>query len=252
MTANRGVLALRMGDWAQARVDLESALALGRQIGAPSLIAYPLFELARLRLAEGADAEARRYLEESIALAEGSGDLQALRHAHAVLAERDLYAGRPAAAHARLAPLLDRPDSADPDCTEEDVTLLRPLLAQAELELGHMDAATRTLERVAARARATSNRLALLEALRVQALLATQQKRWSDARTLVDEALDLARSMPYPHAEAHLLYIDGVAQAQRRATRPALERFNEAQSIFRRLGAQRDVEQAAQAIIALQ
>jgi hypothetical protein len=67
------------------------------------------WELGRLRLAKGAWKEASRYLEECTAKAHDTGDLQALRLAQSTLAERDLLQGRPAAAHARLVPLLDRP-----------------------------------------------------------------------------------------------------------------------------------------------
>src|SRR5439155_21241356 len=96
------------GNWEQARAHVERGVAMSRRIGVFWRSAYPLIERGRLCLCEGAWEEASGYLAEGVALAEPSGNLEALREAQYLLAERDLREGRPEAARARLVPLLDR------------------------------------------------------------------------------------------------------------------------------------------------
>ena len=67
------------GDWTQARVDIERAVAGCRQVDTSHMAAYPLSELGWLCLAEGRWDDASRYMEEASAVAAPSGDLQALR-----------------------------------------------------------------------------------------------------------------------------------------------------------------------------
>jgi tetratricopeptide (TPR) repeat protein len=168
------------------------------------------WELGRLCLAEATWEESSRYLEECIATARQSGDLQALRLAQATLAERDLLQRRPAAAYARLAPLLDRPGLA-----EWQVTELLPVLAWAHLahlELGEAEQAADVASRAVGRARAQGDRLSLVEALRVQGLVALRQERWDDAVQVQEEAASAReRRMRYPYGEARVLHVYGAA-----------------------------------------
>jgi tetratricopeptide (TPR) repeat protein len=226
------VIAFYLGQWDQARLDFERAVAICRQIGASSTSAYPLFELGRLCLAEGRWDEASRYLEESIAIAGRSGDLQALCTAQSVLAERDLLAGHPDEARARLLPLIDAPGQ-----EEKDLALLYPLLAWAHLELDDLTVAAEIVARSIPRVRAANNRLALVDALRVQAMVLTRQSRRDEATRVLDEALSLAQAMPYPFVQGRLLYVEGLLHAQGREDRQARERLQGALAIFRQLGA---------------
>jgi len=117
-----------------------------------------------------------------------------------VQAELEILEGRPEAAHARLIPLLDRPG-----LQEGDVTALLPVLAWAQLELGQADEAAETVAEALRRGRPEEMRLVLVEALRVQALVALRQEQWHEAALSLDEGLALARSMSYPYAHARLL-----------------------------------------------
>jgi hypothetical protein len=47
-------------------------------------------------------------------------------------------------------------------------------------------------------------RLVLVEALRVQALIALRRERWEEAARSLEEGLDVARAMPSASAEARL------------------------------------------------
>jgi tetratricopeptide (TPR) repeat protein/transcriptional regulator with XRE-family HTH domain len=244
--ALRGWIVTLAGDWPDAQAALDQALALSRQLDRSWYSPYILLFRARLSLAEGDWAVAAAALEDAIALAEGSGDLQALRWAATTLAEVEILEGRPKAASARLTPLLDR--SGLEDC---DVTTLLPVLAWAQLELGQVEQAAATVAQALARARPEEMRLVLVEALRVQALIALRRGQGDEAARSLEEGLALARAMPYPYAEARLLRLDAEVRARLGEPAAARERLEAARAIFARLGARRDAEQVEQAVASL-
>jgi hypothetical protein len=88
----------------------------------------------------------------------------------------------------------------------------------------------------------------LVEALRVQALVALRRERWAEAARNLEEGLDLARGMPYPYAEARLLHLAGVLHTQTGEPDVARERWEAALAGFTRLGALADVARTAQAL----
>src|SRR5207244_3155305 len=161
------------GDWYQARRHLERALDLSRASGAPRVVASPLILLGRLCLAEGTWDEAARYLEEGRSAAERGASIELLLTAHALLAEREILEGRPDAHCARLAALLA---AAGQDLWFD--AYVQPTLAWAHLERGEVAAAGEVVGQAVRRARAVTYRRALVEALRVQALVATRQGCW--------------------------------------------------------------------------
>jgi predicted nucleotidyltransferase len=91
-------------------------------------------------------------------------------------------------------------------------------------------------------------RLVLVEALRVQALIALRQEQWGEAARSLEDGVALVRSMPYPYAEARLLDVYGRLHTQKGEPEAARERLEGALAIFRRLGARTDVERTEQAI----
>ncbi|HEY7848475.1 MAG TPA: tetratricopeptide repeat protein, partial [Ktedonobacterales bacterium] len=197
MWSNRGGPAFNLGDWPEARNCFEQGLALMRQQGPSWASAWPPLLLGQLELAQGHAGMATDLLDEAIGLAERSGDLQALRQAQCALAERELLAGRPAAALAQLAPLGDRASQ-----PESDVRTVLPLLAWAKLELGQVAEAIAIAERAVERARAARMRPALAEALRVRALIAARQGDLEAACDMLEQALALSREVRSPYAEA--------------------------------------------------
>ncbi|MGH2409972.1 MAG: hypothetical protein ACRDGS_06320, partial [Chloroflexota bacterium] len=142
-------------------------------------------------------------LGEALALAEASGDLQARRWAATTMAEVDILEDRAGAARDRLIPLLDREG-----LKECDVTTFLPILAWAYLELGDRDRAALEITRALARSRPEGMRLVIVEALRVQAMIALRQERWEEAAGCLEDGIALARAMPYPAAEAQLLQLE--------------------------------------------
>jgi hypothetical protein len=163
-----------------------------------------------------------------------------------LLVELDLLRDRPAEARARLLPLFDQPDG-----DEHDYSILLWCLALACLQLGEVEEAEQTVARSVARAREEGFRIALVDALRVQALVAIRQEAWDKAAQALEEGLDLARAMPHPYAEARLLHLSGDLHVQQGETALARERLEAALAIFQRLGARKDLERVERAIAEL-
>ena len=289
LTSYRCELDFYQGAWERAWMDSGRALRMAREMGTSWSLGHVLVHHAQLCLATGSQETARGHLEEMLSIPGvrgnsslhsqepwraggpaadrrvagasthvqrvlapnmlsilGHTDLHVLRPAYRLLAECDILEGQPETARARLLPLLDRPG-----LEEWDVTALLPTLAWAHLDLGDPVQAEDTLALAFRRARAGNHRLALAEALRVQALLALRQERWVEAERALDEGLALAEQMPYPYAEGRLLHLYGRMHGRKGERGPALERLEAALMIFQRLGARRDMEQAQQDLAAL-
>jgi tetratricopeptide (TPR) repeat protein len=186
-----------------------------------------------LSLAEGDEGAASAHFTEALAVAERHHDLWALRWLQGSLAERDLLAGQPEQARARLAPLLDL---ANLEVSGLDVRQLLPLLAWVYIELGELRQAEQVLTPLLAETRAAQLRLVLCDALRVQGVLATRQGRWQAAEEELEEALGLARAFPHPYGEAKILMWFGYLQLERHDREQAQRRFEAALAILGRLG----------------
>jgi tetratricopeptide (TPR) repeat protein len=234
-----GSLALHVGDWGRADADLSQAVAAARRMGAVRQMISALLELGRLRMAQGDWDTAGGHLEEVEELARRSRSLGGLRGAACLLAERDLREGRAASARGRLTPLLDQPG-----LQEVGVNDLLVCLAWVELELAEPEKAAQLVEHAVSRLRADNLRRALADALRVQAAVALRQG--AAVEGCLEEGLTLARAMSYPYGEGRLLEVYGRLHRDRGEPAAARERWAEALSLFRRLGARKDIEQAEQ------
>jgi tetratricopeptide (TPR) repeat protein len=246
-SANRSEISFYLGDWPAARGYAERAAGILEGADPAWPTAYPPLFLGIVALAEGRWEEGDRHLAACLALAEQHENLQAIREAHRWLAERDLMEGRAKDALARLEPLLDRPG-----LEEQQVTRLLPCLGSAYLELGEVDRAEETVMTGRERAARQSHRLALVDLLRVQGVLRSRQGRRAEAEHAFGDAVSLARSMPYPYAEARALYEWGRMQGAKEEPLLAQSRLEDAGAIFRRLGARPHIERMQQALAALE
>jgi hypothetical protein len=70
----------------------------------------------------------------------------------------------------------------------------------------------------------------------VQALLAMRQRDYGAAQELLQEALTLSAGMPFPYAEAKVLYTKGLLAMQSGLPEQALRQLLEARAICDRLG----------------
>jgi tetratricopeptide (TPR) repeat protein/transcriptional regulator with XRE-family HTH domain len=246
----RGLIIFRQGDWTAARADLERGLAVGRQAGTLSFSAFLPLYMVPLCLATGDWTEAARLIDESMALPDRDKHPFAVKIARGLLAELDLLEGHPEAARARiitLPPAFYRGVGHAEFCAHG----YGPLLALAQLELGDQAAAARVVAETIARARLDQTPLVLTEALRVAALIDLRQERLDEVTASLDEAIGIARRLPYPYQEARLLSVYGQMHAQQGAASPARECLEAALAIFRRLGARVDVERIEQALTTL-
>jgi tetratricopeptide (TPR) repeat protein/transcriptional regulator with XRE-family HTH domain len=242
-----GYIAIHTGDWSQARRHIERGRAMREAFGPWAQRSDMLCVLGLLCLVEGAWDDAARHLEEAAALAARFSIPGHYVWAQRLLAELELCAGRPAAARARLLPLLDGRQE-----YEEDAAFMLPSLALASLHLGDTAAAATTASRAVGRARAERILIALPEALRVAALVAAEQERWDEAAAALAEGLALTKGFRYPYAEARLRATSGLLAMRKQAPEQAQECLEAALTIFRRLGARKDGQQTEQALATLQ
>jgi tetratricopeptide (TPR) repeat protein/transcriptional regulator with XRE-family HTH domain len=228
-----GDVAYYAGDWRQAYLDYERAETTYRGADLIAGSGYALWGMGQVRLARGQIRTASRLLEEAIIRAEARADeeTEALQLAHAALAERDLLAGRPETACARLEHLVERLQAAP-----GIMTRALPVLAWAYLERGDDNRAAKIVQDAVTNATSGSQRLALVEALRVRGMIATRQQRWAAGKAALEEALALSQATPYPYAEARIQYTFGVFYLERSELTPARIHLQSAQDICKRLG----------------
>ena len=207
----------------------------------------------KLSLYEGNWEQAAAYLMEYHALAERKNLAVDLLRAEALLVELDILQGQPKQALARLEPHLDRPGWKDrPD-------LLVPL-GWAQEEAGNLAEARRTAHAAVSTARTfrpptsdlSVNHVALLvDALRIDGMVFSRQGCRKGAERFFQEAVKLAKPMPYPYGEARALYEWGRMLAEQRELKQARPRLEEALASFRRLGARPYIERTEQALAQL-
>jgi transcriptional regulator with XRE-family HTH domain/tetratricopeptide (TPR) repeat protein len=232
---HRGIISFCGGSWRQARADAERAASLCREIGTFYVSGYPHMVLGFICFGEGGWTAATEHLEQAVRLADASAP-EALVMASSFLAEIDLLEGRPHAAQTRALALLNRfgPEIADN-------AYLLPKLAWAHLELGEMRQAEEAAAQAVAFAQTVGDFLNLVEALRVQALVQMTQQRWAEAGAILAHILAETQSRSYAWGEARVLDVYGLLHIRQGESEPARERLQAALTIYRRLGAQRDV-----------
>jgi len=230
MTYRRGMNAFYLGDWAHARACFELSARHDEAVGASWVSAYPPFGLGHISLVQGEYDVGAAYLDAALVLAERRGNMPVLQYAQSIFAEWELLAGNAEAARSRLQPLLDRSEGTS------DVAMLLPLLAWAYLLRGDDARAVELAERADYETDAQTNRFDRLDALRVRALLAMSHRDWHAADDLLRQALTLSVAMPFPYAEAKLLYTYGLLHAQADHPEQALQRLTHARTICARLG----------------
>ncbi len=243
MRVSLGEPALFGGNWGEAREHFSMAAAIWDRLdpnGTSANMAFASVYLGVLDLMQGraSDVGTRR-LEAALARMPQSDFVPALQVgsiAEKALAERDLLMDQPTSARGRLVAFLDFPHEREPVGMADARAIALPVLAWAELELGHHAEATERLEAAIELATARRWHLWLVDALRVKGLLAVRQQRWEDARAGLDETITMCRSMSYPWAEAKALYVYGQLHAAKGEPEQAREKYEAALAICDRLG----------------
>lgn len=226
-----------LGNWERAAVCLKRAGDLFASMEPSPRVqwsaGYIPLALAWLDLWSGRWEVVEEPLRRAIHLWEESGDLQGLQVAGWSLGELLVRTGRAAEARELLEPIVSQHGNY--------VLAAAVTLAWAHLELGDADAAGATLESALERMRARNILLFQPDALRVQGMIA-HAHRCDEAAHSFSEAVSLARSFPYPYAEARALAEWGKMLLSQGDQVAGQERLQEALAIFQRLGANKDVE----------
>jgi tetratricopeptide (TPR) repeat protein/transcriptional regulator with XRE-family HTH domain len=231
MHNNAGSSTFLLGAWAKARTYLEHAVNLAREIDPSIATPYPIVNLGILCRAEGQTVLATRYFSEGLALVEHTRDMRLVQWIQQELAEGDLLAGNPAAARERLEPFQVQSEHGAADALE-----FLPYLAWSYSELGDLDRAQSLAAQGVQRARAAEMRPALVDALRIAAMIAAGQGRWVAAKRALVEALKIARALPSPYAEAKVLYTYGLLYKHKGEPQQAHERLDSAVALCASLG----------------
>lgn len=222
-----------LGEWTEAHACLERATTLlgdTRSAGAGPV----LQNLGFLALYQGRWEDARSWFDQALAHGERVGDPSLVHEVEAGYAELGILSGRLDEAFRRVEQSVEEGDS--------DFFLMTPR-AWALLEIGEVERAEEVIGDAVTRARLDDRRIALPDALRVQGMVFARQERFEEAEGAYDEGLGLARSLPFPYAEARLLHQLGRLKEHCQQPEEARRHLQEALTIFRRLGAEKDIEQ---------
>jgi tetratricopeptide (TPR) repeat protein len=122
------------------------------------------------------------------------------------------------------------------------------VLAEAYLDSGDALRAAELADRAVDEAATMNNRVDMVGALRVRGAALAGQGRGEEGTAVLEKALSLARSMPYPYAEGKVLREQGMLHLHEGAEGQARERFSAALEVFRRLGADKDAGRTLQAL----
>jgi hypothetical protein len=156
---------------------------------------------------------------------------ETLQASHAALAEADQVNGRPAAALACIEPLMDGVQS-----YQGPLLRIVPVLAWAHLETGALDRAQSLSVDAITEVASKSQRLALVEAIRVKGMIPSRQVCWQEAEAALTEALTLSQEMLRPYAEVRILCAFGLLNPRHKELQPACTRLQAAERICKRLG----------------
>jgi tetratricopeptide (TPR) repeat protein len=228
----RGQILEVVGDWEEADADFTRAAWAGRKSGIGFEVGMASWGLGSLALARGAWKTACTALEEAHTIAASLIiDHELRQKVHTTLAERELVAGHPEAAHGYLEALVALLEN-------EPVlrTRMLPWLAWATLDLGDVDSAERLLSEAVTQSIAQPQRIVFLQALTVQAMLAIRRGQWEAAEQALKEACTGASAMSSPWAEAKALFIYGQLHEAKGEHDQAGSKLEQALAICTQLG----------------
>jgi tetratricopeptide (TPR) repeat protein len=242
----RGDLCFDLGQWAQARQDLEEAATTLHEERRSWSLAWSHLSLGRLSLAQGQAEAAAEHLQRGLALAERSDHPRLLSWASCAVAYQDLVEGRPQAARARLEPFLDR---ASLGALRR--AWVQHLVGWASVELGDLARAEALLAAASTPESAHLPCWVALGVRRSQARLALRQGRGPEAEHALAEALALSQAMHTPYEEAQTLYLYGLLHLQQGEPQPARARLEASLAICSKLGERLYARQIEQVLATL-
>jgi tetratricopeptide (TPR) repeat protein/transcriptional regulator with XRE-family HTH domain len=284
---NRSHIYGERGQPAEAWNDLEQALEVARQLGDPARLAWALGVLARsqwtvdgdwtgvepyvdeimelerqirgtrssallasavwLRLVAGGQASALQALERLADEGAQDGDVALWQFAQAGLAEWDMLQGRGGRAVERYEAVLE-----DATLESQYRPLLERRLVNAYLECGDMEHAEALSTGWQQEENGLGGTLGRPDWLIVRARLRAAQGRWEEARSDIEEAIDISSRFRVALMLADTMHAYGQILVQHGEPDMARERFKTAVGMYRHIGAQPYVERTERALAALE
>jgi class 3 adenylate cyclase/tetratricopeptide (TPR) repeat protein len=232
------------GEWDLAQSYHQQAQEISRSLGESRVSILPLYGVAQLALYRGDWDTAVPLFEEVVRVTDRHGILPMLKWAQRCLAERDLLMDHPQAALDRLVPLLSRPG------LEDNATLLG-VIAEANVVLGHEEAASAAIDQAIELSRADDDHLDLSEALLAASMLAIRQGQWDGARASLDRGVEMNQRAGFPLLQARFLYEYGRMHQLRGDLAAARRCWEEARAIFAGLEAGPYIERTEKALRSL-
>jgi class 3 adenylate cyclase/tetratricopeptide (TPR) repeat protein len=230
-----------VGDWPQAKTYLERAEGIMQNLPVSRMTTWPTGGRAWLCLRQGDLEEASRHARELMLHASSMASESWRRQGLRVLGEAALLDRRPQEALQHLEQALDD------EQWKSDPGFLRTL-SWAYLESGNLARASDMASRAVAQSRAYRDQPELVESLVVRGTVLTKQQSWDDAAETFEYALAGAHAMQFPFGEARAMMEYGRLYALRGQADRAREYLESAIEIFKRLGARRDQELAAESL----
>jgi tetratricopeptide (TPR) repeat protein/transcriptional regulator with XRE-family HTH domain len=233
--SNLGGILQHLGRLEEARTQYERSVTLFRALPSSYYAALPLGGLSVISLMHGDLVSSWRFAEESLAIAERVGNLEAMANAATCLAYVELIEGRPEEAAVRLEGFLARPEFVG-----LSVPYLRntfPRLIEAHVELENLDRAEELANEGVRQSRAAGDRFNLCPMLRAQGLVLARRGRLREAEHALEEAAQGAKASSMAYHEASTLFDWGRILAQMGDREKARQRLEEARGVFERFGA---------------
>ncbi len=157
----------------------------------------------------------------------------------------DLLRNQPEAALERLNEVLDGTDA---DTDHSTVTVAMFFAAWAHLDCGNLAKAAELSELAVNRLIEENSVVELLIARRVVGMVAGAQEDYERAAAIFEEVAELARQVPFPHAEACAFYEHGMMCLRQGNLEQARSHLEAGLKIFSRLGAQPYIERTQAAL----
>jgi predicted ATPase/transcriptional regulator with XRE-family HTH domain len=221
------------GRWGEAATDLTEGVRVAKSIGRAWFALHPLLGQAVFTLLTGKQVVGYRLLEEVVEQAKQLPDLQTVRYANRWLAECDVLQGNAQKALDRLTPLIHQAGGAG--LAVEAIEFL-PFVGLAYCDLGQLEKAEETLQQALAAARATHMRLAEVDGLRAQGVLAVRRQRWEEAEATLEEGKKLCDTVDYPYGLVKVHYSLGQLRILQGAPQLARKHLEASLQICRDLG----------------
>jgi len=229
--ATLGVMQMILGEHAGARVCLERAVRLIRELPPTRQGVTPLHTLAQLDLNQGRWSEARSLLEGSLGIALRFEYRRGEVTARSLLAELEMQEGHPERVFGHLETIFDDDGSGTNGFAPPAL-----LAARAYLELGDIARAeglTRTALQAAEAQRKTHRQIASLATL---GAVYARQEQYDQADQAFTQALQIAARHEDRMREANARYDWSVAYRDRGERGKAFEQLDTARAIFEQLG----------------